>query len=289
MEIKYIYLDGRIRSTGTRPVALTTHAFNYGTAAFEGMRAFYDSEAGTWHLFRSRLHFERLCRATELLGLGFDMQYDEFMSILHQLIRKNNCRDDLYVRPIVFTPGEGIGLMSTESWRMGIFMEDKPLERRRPRTACLVSYRRPSDGSYAVKITGNYVLSYLAQREAISRNYNIGILLSDRGYLSEASAMNLFWRRGNVLHTPSLQCGPLEGITRRTIIELARQEPGLTVKEGAYRPSVLRSADEIFLSGTGTGITAVKRFEDVQLTTHRNSACNRLWRKYVRLVRTTID
>jgi branched-chain amino acid aminotransferase len=231
------------------------------------------------------MHFARLCRAASLLGLKYDQSFSEFTSVLDRLVRRNNCQQDLYIRPIVFTNALGVGLMQPGGCSLGVFVEKMPLRRRPPCTACLVSGRRPSDGTYAAKISGNYVLSYLAQRDAAARNYDVGIMLSDRGFLSEASAMNLFWRIDNDVFTPSLNCGPLAGITRDTVIRLARDTLGLRVREGAYRPGVLETADEIFLTGTGTGITTIEKFESRSLPQRRNSVANQLWREYKRLVR----
>jgi branched-chain amino acid aminotransferase len=259
--MKYLYTDGRFLSTDKNNVSTMVQAFNYGTAAFEGMKAVYSKERGKWFLFRPDEHYERLKQSTAMLGIDFKMTLDEFVSIIGTLIRKNNDRSDVYVRPIVFRSHKGVGLSRPSGYGVSIFTQPIPYSSANEYRCCFVSQRRPVDGSYGVKITGNYVLSFFSQREATSKGYDVGILLSTNGYVSEASVMNLFFVEDGKLFTPSSACGPLGGITRKSIMQLADTELGIRVFEGKYRPARLLEADEVFFCGTGSGINYARQIE----------------------------
>ncbi|TFH65966.1 MAG: hypothetical protein E4G91_00540 [Candidatus Zixiibacteriota bacterium] len=259
--MKYLYTDGRYQSIDKNNVSTMVQAFNYGTAAFEGMKAFYSKERGKWFLFRPDEHYRRLKQSTAMLDINFEMSLDEFISVIATLIRKNNDQNDVYIRPIVFRSQKGVGLVKPSAYGVSIFTQPIPHSSANEYRCCLVSQRRPTDGTYGVKLTGNYVLSFFSQREATNKGYDIGILLSTNGYVSEASVMNLFFVDGGKLFTPSLACGPLAGITRKSVIQLATAELGIRVIEGKYRPARLLEADEVFFCGTGSGINYARQIE----------------------------
>jgi branched-chain amino acid aminotransferase len=259
--MKYLYTDGRFLSIAKNNVSTMVQAFNYGTAAFEGMKAFYSRERSKWFLFRPEEHYRRLKQSTSMLDIDFEMSLDEFVNIIATLIRKNNDRSDVYIRPIVFRSQKGVGLFKPSGYAVSIFTQPVPHSSANEYRCCFVSQRRPVDGTYSVKITGNYVLSFFSQREATNKGYDVGILLSTNGYVSEASVMNLFFVDDGKLFTPSLACGPLGGITRKSVMQLANAELGIKVIEGKYRPARLLEADEVFFCGTGSGINYARQIE----------------------------
>ena len=160
---------------------------------------------------------------------------------------------------------------------VSIFTQPSPHSSANEYRCCFVSQRRPIDGTYSVKITGNYVLSFFSQREATSKGCDIGILLSTNGYVSEASVMNLFFVEDGKLFTPSLACGPLAGITRKSVMQLAEAELGIRVIEGKYRPARLLEADEVFFCGTGSGINFARQIEKRKFNlTKVNSVARRI-------------
>jgi branched-chain amino acid aminotransferase len=273
--MKYLYTDGRFQSTDKNNVSTMVQAFNYGTAAFEGMKAFYSKERGKWSLFRPEEHYRRLKRSTAMLDIKLEMSLDEFVGIIATLIKKNNDQSDVYIRPIVFRSLKGVGLSKPSGYGVSIFTQPIPYSSANKFRCCFVSQRRPVDGTYSVKITGNYALSFFSQREAKSKGYDIGILLSTNGYVSEASAMNLFFVEAGKLFTPSLACGPLNGITRKSIIQLANEELGIRVFEGKYRPARLLEADEVFFCGTGSGINYVRQIEKRKYSLAKTSSIAR--------------
>lgn len=257
----YMYTDGKFHSTQKNNASTMMQAFNYGTAAFEGMRAYYRRDEDNWFLFRPDRHFARLLRSATALGIDLHMTCDEFVSVISALIRKNHERTDLYIRPLVFRNAKGVGLTKASGYGFSVFTQ--PMSPAPPRVlrCCFVPQRRPIDGSYTVKLAGNYVLSFLSHSEAERKRYDAGILLSNDGYVSESSVMNLFFVRDGKLFTPSLQCGALDGITRQSIIELSQKVLRIKVAEGKYRPARLLDADEVFLCGTGSGINYVGQIE----------------------------
>lgn len=282
----YIYHDGAFVREDKNTLRITSHPTNYGTAAFEGMRALWDPNAHTWFFFQPQKHYDRLKRGAEYLGIDYRMSFDEFISILSTLLKKNNHRSDVYLRPMGFYPTEGVGMMRAEGRVFAAYCEPKPMFQLKPATACVVPQRRPTDGSFATKLTGNYVLSFAAQLAAKKKKCNIGILCSDTGYVSEASAMNLFWVTDGELFTSSLACGALEGVTRNTLIRLAKDRFGIKVREGKYRPSVLGKAEEMFICGTGSGVSPIGKFERRKLkSANKESLTNQMWRHYEKTLR----
>jgi len=157
MKIKYLYLNGKYYPIDSPHIPITTHAFNYGTAAFEGLRAYFRRNKKTWVLFRPDRHFQRLKKSTAFLGIDFRMSYKEFIDIIARLLKKNNVRKDLYIRPIVYLNARGVGLKKPSGYSVAMYLYDIPVTSPRSLTACFVTQRRPIDGSYSSKITGNYV------------------------------------------------------------------------------------------------------------------------------------
>ncbi len=257
--MKYLFLNGKYKPVESEFAYPMMQSFNYGTAAFEGMKAYYRKKDKSWFLFRPDEHYNRFKRAAALLDIKLDFDKSGFVKIISRLIRKNNIKSDIYVRPIVYRDCKGVGLTRPSGYGFSIFIQSTPPKTPRRFSCCLVSQRRPVDGTYRVKLVGNYLLSYFAQKEAAAKKFDLGILLSTEGYLSEASLMNLFFVKNGKVFTPSLDCGPLDGITRKSVINIIRDQLGLRVFEGKYRRSRLENADEIFLTGTGSGINFIGR------------------------------
>ncbi|HVP07313.1 MAG TPA: aminotransferase class IV [Candidatus Acidoferrum sp.] len=266
-----MYTDGAFCSADRPNIFASTQAFNYGTAAFEGMKVYYRPSAGEWYLFRPDLHYARLMRSAGAIDIKVPLTYEDFVEVINPLIMKCKIRSDCYIRPLVYRKARGVGLTRPSEAGISIFVQASPPKRWRIYRCVLVPQRRPTDGSYAIKLSGNYVLSFMAQQEAIRQGADTGILLSSDGYLSEATVMNLFFVSGGRLYTPSLACGALDGITRRSIIELAKRELGIKTIEGKFRPGQLAAADEALLCGTGSGINEVSSFGSRSFDLHRKN------------------
>lgn len=245
-------------------------AFNYGTAAFEGMKAYYHKDKRKWFIFRPDLYYERLLKSCSMIDIDPRLSHDQFVDVISTLVKKNNLQSDVYIRPLVYRSETGVGLTRPSEAGVSIFVQGMPHVSGNQFRCCFVPQRRPVDGSYSGKLTGNYLLSYLSHKTAKQRGYDVGILNSTQGYLSEASIMNLFFVRKSRLFTPSLGCGALAGITRRSVIQLAREVLGVRVHEGKYRRKLLLEAEEVFFTGTGSGINFVKQVENKKFSLKDN-------------------
>ncbi len=229
--MKYLFHNGNYEPVKSELAYPMMQSFNYGTAAFEGMKAYYRKKDRSWFLFRPDQHYNRLKRATALLDIELGFDKSDFINIISKLIRKNNVKSDIYIRPIVYRDCKGVGLTQPSGYGFSTYIQSMPPGKPKIFSSCLVSKRRPTDGTYSVKLVGNYLLSYFAQKEAAAKKFDLGILLSSEGYLSEASLMNLFFVKDGKVFTPSLSCGPLDGITRKSVINIIRDQLGLRVSE----------------------------------------------------------
>ncbi len=271
--MKTVYTDGKFHSASQNNVSSMMQAFNYGTAAFEGMKAYYHKDKKKWFIYRPDQYFQRLQKSCSMIDIDPKLSLDRFVDIISRLIKKEDMRTDVYIRPLVYRCEKAVGLTRPSGSGVSIFVQDLPHSSGNQFRCCFVPQRRPVDGSYSGKLTGNYLLSYLSHKAAQKRGFDIAILNSSEGYLSEASVMNLFMVSGGKLLTPSLDCGALAGITRRSILQLAQEVLGVRVAEGKYREKKLLEADEVFFTGTGSGVNYVKQVES---TKYKLSGKNRL-------------
>jgi len=269
--MKYLFIDGKFKSTQSDNISTMMQAFNYGTAAFEGMRAIYHKNNDRMYLFRPDQHYQRLMKSTAQLDIDFKTSQSEFVSIISKLITKNKIKSDVYIRPLVYRNAPGVGLTKPSGYGFSIFLQELPHKTDKLLKCCFVSQRRPIDGTYSAKLTGNYVLSFFSNKEAAAKGFNEGILLSTNGYISEASVRNIFFVKNGKLFTPSPSCGALDGITRRTVIKIAREQLGIKIFEGKYRKQRLIEADEIFCTGTGSGICSVEQLEKKRFNLKKKS------------------
>lgn len=261
-------LQGRIVPFEEATVSIATHALHYGTAAFAGMRVYPDVEnPNNILLFRPDLHIARLANSAKLLGFNIDEQ--QIKDSLKKFVEANPSNKPYYLRPLVYASDLGIAprLHNLEcdlliyGVEMGEYLSSEGI------TCCISSWTRGEDRSLPLrgKISGTYVSSALAKTEAIERGFDEAIFLNSRGKIAEGSAMNLFIVRNGVLITPSVTQDILEGITRRSIIELACQNH-IPVEEREVDRSELLLADEAFLTGTAAQIAPIKKIEQYTLS-----------------------
>ncbi len=259
--MKFMYTNGKFHSPEQNNMSSMMQSVNYGTAAFEGMKAYYLEDKKNWYLYRPEKYYQRLVRSTKMLDIDFKVSEKEFIDAVATLIKKNNVRMDTYIRPVVFRSEKGVGLMRPSDYGLSIFIQSIPFSSANQYRCCFVSQKRPTDGTFAGKLTGNYLLSFFSAIEAKKKCYDVGILSSTEGHVSEASIMNLFFAKDGKLFTPSIECGPLGGITRLSVMQLAKEQLGLKVTEGKFKREQLLKADEIFFTGTGSGVNFVKQLE----------------------------
>ncbi len=257
----YAFFEGRIVPFDEARVHILTHAFNYGTAVFEGVRGYYNEKHGELYMIRLREHVERLVANSKILMLDPGHTVSEIIEFGLELVRKNAFRCDVYLRPIVYCSALRIGPGINEEHALAMY--NVPLGHHhdpgRPMDVMVSTWRRTDDNAIPArgKINGAYVNSALAITEAHRAGFDDAILLNQDGHISEGSVMNLFIVRGDALVTPPVTANILEGITRVDVMALARDELGLGVLEREIDRTELYYADEVFFCGTGAKILGV--------------------------------
>ena len=252
-------------------ISIATHALHYGTGAFGGMRANPDpQQAGTMLLFRADRHARRLSQSARLLLT--DLSEETILSSLTAMLRANQPDQPIYLRPFVYTSDLGIAPrlhdIETDFLIYGLALGDYLSPEG---VSCRISsWTRQEDRSLPLrgKISGAYITSSLAKTEAVQSGFDEALLLNSRGKISEASGMNLFLVRDGALITPGVDQDILEGITRASVIELAKAM-GIPVVERAVDKTELFIADEVFLTGTAAKITPIRQIESTVLRQDR--------------------
>jgi len=258
--------DGRLQPYADSKLGLLTHALNYGTGVFAGIRGYWNQEQGQLFVFRLADHVRRLHESARLLRMNLTLSEEATAAALLDLLRAEGLREDCYLRVLAFYANEVIGVrlhglqsvLAAVAIPFGLYID------KADGAHCTVSsWRRPDDNVVPPrgKITGSYINSALAKSDAELAGFDEAILLNRDGYVSEGSGENIFLIRRGVAVTPSLDQSVLEGITRRSLMTLLREELGLTVEERRIERCELFLADEIFLTGTAAQITAVTRID----------------------------
>lgn len=257
---KWAFFEGEFVPLDQAKIGIGTHAFNYGTGCFGGMRAYWNDEQEQLYIFRPKRHFKRFLESCRLLNIALPYSIADLIEITLELLRRDNYRQDAYMRPIAYKATEDITPRLYD-------LEDAYAMFTRPQgnyiklevRAGTSSWRRVDDNSIPArgKITGAYINSSFARTEAYWNGYDEAIVLNQDGHVSEGSAENFFMIRNGKLVTPSVQDNILEGVTRATVMELARDELGLEVVERSIDRSELYLADEAFFTGTGAQVAAI--------------------------------
>ncbi|MEW6267924.1 MAG: branched-chain amino acid transaminase [Thermodesulfobacteriota bacterium] len=243
-------------------VNVRAKALNYGLGCFGGIRAYWDDKQRELFVFRLEDHVARLLESARILGLEPPASAGEVAEIVLEVLRRNDARTDHYVRPLIFVDSDELSptltdvpvSLSVYCLPLGRYFKSESIH------ACVSSWRRVSDNAIPAraKPTGAYLNSALARAEAKRNGFDEAIVLTEAGEVSEASAAHLLLVRRGELVSPPSTADNLEGITRRSILELAGAPPlGLPVVERTISRTELYVADEVFLSGTAAEVTPV--------------------------------
>jgi branched-chain amino acid aminotransferase len=265
------YFEGQFRDFNDAKISIATHALHYGTGAFGGLRGIPDPQtSGQVLLFRLDRHCQRLSTSARLLN--YDLPADKIQSVLIDFVKKNRPTVSFYIRPFVYTSDLGISprLHKVEKnffvygLELGDYLSPEGVSCR------ISSWHRQEDRSLPLrgKISGAYITSSLAKTEAVESGFDEAILMNSQGKVSEASGMNVFIVRNGKLITPGFEQDILEGITRDSILTIAK-DMGIETIERPVDKSELLIADEVFLSGTAAKITPVRQVETYVLPTKR--------------------
>ncbi len=256
------YFRGGFVPLSEAKVSIMTHAFMYGTGCFEGIRGYWNDEEGQLFVFRMPEHYVRFKASQKVLMFSLPHTVEELCDITLELLRRNNFREDVYIRPAAYKASETIGVKLhglEEALAILAVPFGKYVEIERPLRVCTSSWQRIDDNAMPArsKITGAYVNSAFAKSEALLNGFDEAIMLTYDGHVSEGSAENIFLVVDGKLVTPPVCENILVGITRATVMELASKELGLETVERKIDRTELYIADEIFLVGTGAQIAPV--------------------------------
>lgn len=263
---RFAVFEGRLAPIEEAKVSIMTHAFNYGTGCFEGIRAYWNTEREQLYVFRLREHFERMLRSCRILRIQLPYTAEQMSNMTIELLRKEGYREDTYIRPLAYKADELVGVRLHDlhdQFSMFAIPFGRYIEKEEGAHVCISSWQRVDDNATPAraKITGAYINSALAKTDAVLSGYDEALVLTATGHISEGSAENFFMVRNGTLITPPVTSNILEGITRATVMELAREEMGLRVVERNIDRSEIYICEEAFLVGTGCQIAAITRIE----------------------------
>ena len=264
-----IWLNGEFVAWEDAKVHVLTHALHYGTGVFEGIRA-YETPQGT-AIFRNREHLERLEKSAKLYYMELPYSRDQLREVTHELIARNGFKS-CYIRPLVWRGYGPMGLNPLDNpveamiavWEWGAYLGEEG--KRNGVRARVSSYRRISSESLIPhsKASGQYLNSVLAKIESVKAGYEEAILLDDKGYVCEGTGENVFVIKDGVIHTPGQADGILDGINRKSCIQIAR-DLGYEVVERNIARAELALADEVFLTGTAAELTPMREIDDIEI------------------------
>jgi len=262
----FAFFKGRIVSYSEAKVGVLTHTLNYGTGVFGGLRGYWNEEENQLFLFKPHDHFRRFLESAKLLLMEFPYSEEQLTGRLIDLLRAEKYRTDCYIRPIAYFADEVIGVrlhglnpeIAIVSIPFGSYVENEEGSH-----VTISSWRRIDDNSIPArgKIAGAYVNSAFIKTDAVRAGFDEAIVLNQDGHIAEGSAENIFVVRKGIVCTPPVTDNILEGITRRTVMMLLRDELGVEVVERSIDRTEVYLAEEIFFCGTGVQIAAINKVD----------------------------
>jgi branched-chain amino acid aminotransferase len=262
----FAFFKGQIVPIEEAKVSVMTHGLNYGTGCFEGIRAYWNESDQELYVFRLQEHYERFIRSCRILRITLPYTAQDLSQITLDLLRREGYRQDCYIRPLAFKADEIIGVRLhdlTDEVAIFAIPFGRYIEKEEGVHAGFSAWRRVDDNAIPAraKITGSYINSALAKTDAFLNGYDEALVLTQDGHISEGSAENFFLVRDGRLVTPPITANILEGITRDTIITLAREEMGLETVERSIDRSEVYICDEAFFCGTGVQVAAITQID----------------------------
>lgn len=270
--LPYTFFQGKVVPVEKANVNIQTNALQYGTAIFAGIRGYYNKKEGHISIFRLEDHFERFLNSLKIIGVKLEYSHADLVDITKKLVKKNKPKTDTYIRPYAYAGSLNLSpnLERDSTFDFAEYMiplgdylpTDKGIK------VCVSSWRRITDNAIPsrAKISGAYINSALAKKEANQNGYEEAIFLNEAGHVAEGSAMNICMVRDGVLITPAITEDVLEGITRRSIIQIAADN-NIAVEERVIDRSELYIADELFFCGTGAQISWIKEVDGRKIGT----------------------
>ncbi len=262
----YAFFRGKIVPYSEAKVGILTHTLHYGTGIFGGIRGFWNADEQQLFVFRPQDHFRRFLNSAKLLCMNLPYSEDDLQQALFELLRKENLQTNCYIRPLAYFSDEIIGVrlhnltpeVAIIAIPFGSYVENEE-----GLHATVSSWRRVDDNMIPArgKISGAYVNSALIKTDAQRAGFDEAIVLNQDGHVSEGSAANTIFIRNGVACTPPITDNILEGITRRTVIQLLQDEMNIEVVERRIDRTELYVVEEAFFCGTGVQIAAITKID----------------------------
>ena len=265
---RFAYFQGQIVPIEAARVSVMTHALHYGTGAFGGMRAYWNADHEELYIYRPYDHFERLLNSAALLRMNLEHTPASLLEILIALLQKEGFRTNCYIRPLVYISEETMAVR-VHDLAADLTIMVRPLGDQGyvniegGAHVCFSAWRRIDDNAIPArgKIAGAYVNSMMIKSDAVLSGYDDALVLNENGHVAEFSAANAFIVRKGVAITPPVTSNVLEGVVRRSLIEMLRDDLAVEVVEREIDRTEVYMADEIFMCGTGAQISPVTRIE----------------------------
>jgi len=277
----FIWYDGKLVPWREANLHVLSHAMHYASSVFEGERAYGG------HIFKLREHTDRLIKSAEILDFKIPYSAEEIDAACNATLKANKLTD-AYVRPVAWRGSEMMGVSAQSSkihlavavWEWPSYFT--PEARMKGIRLCWAKYRRPDPATAptASKAAGLYMICTISKHDAERQGYNDALMLDYRGQIAEATGANVFLVQNGELHTPKPDCF-LDGITRRTVIGLARARQ-IKVVERAIMPEELAKTQEVFLTGTAAEVTPVSEIGEYKFTP--GAICRQLVEDFTKLV-----
>jgi len=263
---KHAFFEGKIVPLSDAKINIATHGFLYGTAVFGGMRAYWNEENKHLFVFRPYDHFRRLLHSARMMMMQTNYDEESLIQLTLDLLRTDHWQEDIYMRPTFYKADMGIGVKLhdlRDEFCMFVTAFDRYVKNDTNVHVTISSWRRIDDNVIPArgKIAGAYANSALIKTDANRAGFDEALVLDNNGHISEGSAMNIFMLRDGILVTPPVTDNILEGITRKSVMELARKELGLTVVERSIDRTEVYICEEMFMTGTAAQITAVTKVD----------------------------
>jgi branched-chain amino acid aminotransferase len=264
---EYVFFENQFVPFSQAKISIRNPSFLYGTSLFEGIRGYWLPESQQISVFRMQAHYERLLLNSRLLHMTPEYTLDDLCNITIELIQRNKPQQDIYIRPTLYKSGEAI-TPSLDQTPTDFCLWTKPLgdylDLTKGLSVCVSSWQRVSDNAIPARIKagGAYINTALAVTDARKMGFDDAIFLTQQGTVSEGSAMNLFLVKNNTLITPSKTEDILEGITRDSLIILAKNGLNLDTVERPVDRSELYGADEAFFCGTGAQVAPITAIDN---------------------------
>jgi branched-chain amino acid aminotransferase len=264
------YLNGDFIDLNDAKISIVTHAFNYGTGVFEGIRGNWNEEDNQLYIFKLKEHISRILDSAKIMRFEPELTNEQMCEIIIKLVEKNDYKEDIYIRPIIYKSSEIVGLRMHEledDFLVYIVPFGDYLDPSKGINCGTSSIRRIDDSMVPVraKVTGIYVNNSMAKTEAFLNGYDEAIMLNMDGHVSEGTGENIAIIKDNKIISPSVSDNILEGITLETALDIAQKDLSLDIERRTIDRSELYIADEVLMTGTAAHITPVISIDKMKI------------------------